>query len=118
MGVYCFKWNNGPWFKVGHYSRLNPWSRFAKRGWNSVIVPDIALHFSSVDDFDLVFWNQSLKTSHEKNIHKLFEDSSFGEWYPEHMFPEIMNALLNMGTNYCDSDTCNKQAAKNTRRRL
>lgn len=116
MGVYVFEWTKGSWFKVGHYSKQNPWSRFANRGWNSVIVPDEFIRDSSIDDFRLVYWSPSLGTSQEKALHKLFDAHTVGEWYPGIFLEPVVNVLKAVSPDH--SVSCDKQAAVSSRRRL
>ena len=118
MGVYCFKWKRGMWFKVGHYAKNNPWSRFAHRGWASVIVPDPAISFARTDDFTLLFWNPNFGTKQERRIHTAFGACSFGEWYPDYMLDEVLDAL---GRESNLADTISEDDAKLaacTRKRL
>lgn len=116
MGVYCFRWKKGPWLKVGHYHRANPWSRFARRGWSSVMVPDPALEFSVPEDFDLVYWSPVLDRTHERGIHELFPDR-FGEWIGKDMEPEVVGALCALDPFNMKGE-CSLEAAKGSRRLL
>ncbi len=93
MGVYCFKWKRGPWLKVGHYHRDNPWKRFARRGWKSVVCPDVALHYSSTDDFELLYWSPRLTPRCEKKVHARFPDR-FGEWIGTDKEIDVVAALV------------------------
>ena len=116
MGVYCFRWKNGPWLKVGHYHRRNPWSRFARRGWSSVIVPDPALNFAAMGDFELVYWSPSLGRRDEARVHALFPDR-FGEWIGRDREAEVVAALLSLDP--CDAKAgCDPLAAAASRRLL
>jgi hypothetical protein len=116
MGVYCFRWRRGPWLKVGHYHRGNPWSRMAHRGWRSVVCPDLALEFSTPDDFELLYWSPVLKRRDERRVHEQFPDR-FGEWIGADREMDVIAALLRMdGSN--SAAACDKDAALATRRLL
>lgn len=116
MGVYCFRWRNGPWLKVGHYSRLNPWSRCARRGWRSVVCPDPALRAAPAADFDLVYWSPSLGRADERAVHRKFPDR-FGEWIGTDKEAEVAAALRALDPTDL-SHACDRDAAAATRRRL
>eukprot|EP00873_Tetraselmis_striata_P043932 jgi/Tetstr1/464196/TSEL_009001.t1 len=116
MGVYCFKWKRGPWLKVGHYHRSNPWSRFAHRGWTSVICPDPALEFSSPPDFELLYWSPALSRRCERLVHDAFPDR-FGEWIGAHEEAAVLGELTRLDPRNAASG-CSMRAAMATRRLL
>lgn len=116
MGVYCFKWKRGPWLKVGHYHRANPWSRCAHRGWRSVICPDLALEFASPLDFELIYWSSVLPRWCEKRVHDMFPDR-FGEWIGADEEARVMSELLRLDPRNTAAD-CSRDAALATRRLL
>lgn len=116
MGVYCFKWKRGPWIKVGHYHRDNPWSRIAHRGWKSVTCPDIALHYAPASDFELLYWSPALSRRDERAAHRMFPDR-FGEWIGADREADVVEALTALDPRNAAGD-CDAAAALATRRLL
>lgn len=116
MGVYCFRWKNGPWLKVGHYHRRNPWSRFAHRGWSSVITPDPAIEFSNIEDFELIYWSPVLTRRDESHIHNSFPDR-YGEWIGKDKENDVIIALCSLDP-FNMKDGCSLKAAKASRKLL
>jgi hypothetical protein len=98
MGVYCFRWRRGPWLKVGHYSRRNPWCRIARRGWASVVVPDPAIRESRPDDFELIYWSPALGGRDEAAVHRMFR-GRVGEWIGTEFEGPVLDALLRLDSN-------------------
>lgn len=116
MGVYCFRWKRGPWLKVGHYHRSNPWSRFAGRGWRSVVCPDVALEFASPLDFELLYWSPALSRRAERAVHDAFPDR-FGEWIGADLEDRVLRELLRLDPRNAAPE-CSRAAAMATRRLL
>jgi hypothetical protein len=66
MGIYCFKSLRCPQFiKVGKYSKLNPWSRVAHRGFRSCACPK-ELGEVTGHDVELLAWYPTLGGGDER----------------------------------------------------
>lgn len=82
MGVYVFMSKVIPVIKIGHYSKTNPWSKIAHRGFYSCTRPHEIANNVSIDDLDLLCWFPDLKPKDKKRIHKHVEMYKIiGEWF-------------------------------------
>jgi hypothetical protein len=121
MGIYIFEAIHGPYIKVGHYIKSNPYSRIAHRGFRSCIHPKDLGNRVMVDDMVLRRWFPSMNTKQEKLFHRRFKSFAVcGEWYPLSMFEQIAR-ILQTESNHDgipQSDVCDRDAALQTRRRL
>lgn len=117
MGIYIFKHTVYPYIKVGHYIKLNPWSRIAHRGFRCCKSPSILEGQLMVDHLNLIAWYPDLVTADEKRLHKFFRTNrKDGEWYSIDKLQAI-TAYLDI-RDKCDMMLCDKAAALATRRRL
>ena len=114
MGVYVFRSLHGPYIKIGHYAKSNAWSRIAHRGFHKILHPKELRGKVSVEDFTLVYWNQTHTTKDEKSFHKHCASYRvIGEWFHEDALPLLQEKWIEN-----QAETCNKQQAIETRRRL
>ena len=114
MGVYVFKSKHMDVIKIGHYAKHNVWSRIAHRGFYSCICPKDIRERVSVDDMELLYWFPDLTSKDEKKIHKIVHDHHVcGEWFTVH----ALETISSMTYVNC-MDSCNKEEAMATRRRL
>jgi hypothetical protein len=114
MGVYVFQSKHGPYLKIGHYSKSNAWSRISNRGFKSILHPFALTGKVSVDDFELVYWNENMNTKDEKRLHQLCAcHKVIGEWF-------ALEAMSILDNEYKENQihACSKEAAVSTRRRL
>ncbi len=118
MGVYVFAHVARPYVKVGHYCKNNPWSRVARRGFRSCSHPAALDGRLGVEDLHLVAWFPSLRTTHEKALHRRHRaERARGEWYGADRLPGLLadlDALAARG----EVDASARDAALATRRRL
>lgn len=115
MGVYVYQSKHMNAIKIGHYAKQNAWSRVAHRGFYSCVCPFDIHYRVSVEDLDLLFWYPSLTTKDEKRIHKALHSYSLcGEWFTT----EALGALPTLITEENQSESCSKELALATRRRL
>jgi hypothetical protein len=117
MGVYVFKHKTRPFIKVGHYIKLNPWSRVGHRGFRTCKCPQEIKGQVMCCNLELEAWFPSLCTKDEKTLHRHFKPvRAAGEWYNVTSLPTILEYLNTRAV--CDMSACDKQAALATRRRL
>ena len=101
--------------KIGHYAKQNAWSRIAYRGFYSCVCPLEIRDRVSIDDLDLLFWYPTLTSKDEKRIHKALRTYALcGEWFST----EALNELPPLVPQANQSETCSKELALSTRRRL
>lgn len=118
MGIYVFKHRTGSYIKIGHYSRSNPWSRIAHRGFRTCKHPAQIKGRVMCDDMELVAWFPALVTKDEKKLHSLHRPlRAVGEWYPIDKLPVLLKYLDTL-SHRLDVDTDARTAALETRRRL
>lgn len=115
MGVYIFEAKHGPFVKVGHYHRQNPWSRVAHRGFHSCICPKALKGRVDCADLKLVAWFPTLGRRQETSVKKHYK-RLVGEWYAAKDLEHIVRLLSAYETNQAPS--CDKAAALKTRRLL
>ena len=115
MGVYVYKSNHIDAIKVGHYSKNNPWSRIAHRGFYSCRCPDEIKDKVSVEDLNLLLWYPNLTPKDEKQLHKyLIEYSLCGEWFKSNAVDKILEII----TEENKASECSKEEAIQTISRL
>jgi hypothetical protein len=116
MGVYVFRSVHEPYVKIGKYTKNNPWSRVAHRGFYSCLHPKILQDRVGVHDVDLVFWFPSFGRREEKKLHEsVKEHRVIGEWFHESCLAEISSTTRESAVE-CPKDW--KDLALNTRKRL
>ena len=118
MGVYVFKSKHGEFMKIGHYAKLNAWSRVAHRGFNSCICPTELTNRVMVSDLELLRWFPDLKKTDEKMLHKQCNQfSKGGEWFSMEALVKV-DEIMSVRQLVDCSMTCSLEAALRTRRRL
>ena len=115
MGVYVFKSKHGPYLKIGHYAKLNAWSRIAHRGFSSCIHPKELRGKVTVHDMELVYWFPERTTKDEKSLHKalaLYRLS--GEWFSTN----AIDVIPTLWSDINQAGSCSKEEACSIKRRL
>jgi len=104
-----------PVIKIGHYSKRNPWSRIAHRGFYSCLHPQELRGKVGVNDFDLLCWFPNLRPRDEKRLHNYLVDYRIiGEWFEL----EALSYLPECVPDENMYNDCNKLDALKTRKRL
>ena len=113
MGVYVFRSVHEPYVKIGKYTKNNPWSRVAHRGFYSCLHPHALHNKIGVHDVDLVLWFPSFGRKEEKTLHKMLtEYHVIGEWFHDACLEKIQcEEAVECPVEW-------KDLAMNTRRRL
>lgn len=115
MGVYVFQSKHMPAIKIGHYAKLNAWSRVAHRGFYSCICPDEIKDKVSVEDLELIYWFPYLTNKDEINFHNQLQEYRIcGEWFSIEALNEIQN-ITNCENN---AHRCSKEKAIESQYRL
>jgi len=83
VGIYIFKSKTGPYLKVGHTKRKNPWDRIeAHGGFASNLNPPGIRGKIGTSDLLLVGWYPHGSVEKELAFHRLYASEAVaGEWY-------------------------------------
>jgi len=115
MGVYVYQSKHMNAIKIGHYAKQNAWCRIAHRGFYSCICPVEIRNRVSIEDMVLLYWFPTLTPKDEKRIHKQLQLHSLcGEWFSTDAL-EILPKIIQHENQV---DSCSKELALSTRRRL
>lgn len=122
MGVYFFVWRHADfrgrtWVKVGHYCKSNPWSRCARRGFSSCVLPSRDMRGRVTgEEMELLAWFPEMSRRDEGKIHRGHKNLRIGEWYEEEVARKILAEVE--ATHENKAEGVDKEAAFATRRRL
>lgn len=115
MGVYVYQSKHMNAIKIGHYAKQNAWCRIAHRGFYSCVCPLEIRDRVGIEDMDLLGWYPTLTPKDEKKIHKALHSYALcGEWFST----DALSALPTLIPQENQSESCSKEMALSTRRRL